>query len=73
MMQLYRARLRPLSPVSTQLQSDALFGAFCWSFRYRYGADALEQLLAEMEQQKECHTHHTALSCILQFLNLINR
>ncbi len=50
MMQLYRARLRPLSPVSTQLQSDALFGAFCWSFRYRYGADALEQLLAEMEQ-----------------------
>ena len=50
MMQLYRARLRPLSSASTQLQSDALFGAFCWSWRYRYGESALEQLLREMEE-----------------------
>ncbi len=51
-MKLYRAVIRPVSSFSSALQSDTFFGAFCWSYRYCFGEDALEALLEEMKQNK---------------------
>lgn len=48
MMHLYRAEIQPLAAFSTELQSDTLFGAFCWSYKYRKGEKALEELLQDM-------------------------
>lgn len=48
-MKLYRAVVRPVMSFASPLQSDTFFGAFCWSFRYCYGEEKLEELLKEME------------------------
>lgn len=44
-MVLYKASIMPESAFSSPLQSDTLFGAFCWSYRYLYGECELEKLL----------------------------
>lgn len=48
---LYRATIRPIVSFLSPLQSDTLFGAFCWSYRYRFGEEMLEQFLAKMESE----------------------
>lgn len=45
---LYKATLRALGSFSSPLQSDTFFGAFCWSYRYLYGTEALESFLEDM-------------------------
>lgn len=50
-MVLYRAVIRPIVSFMSPLQSDTLFGAFCWSYRYYYGEKMLEQLLEEMKEK----------------------
>ena len=35
------------TPVITPLQSDTLFGEFCWTLRFIYGEDKLKKLLSE--------------------------
>lgn len=42
---LYRAVIRPVASFASPLQSDTLFGAFCWSYRYGYGEEGLTELL----------------------------
>lgn len=44
-MTLYRIVLTPVSPAASPLQSDTLFGAFCWSWLRRYGRESLESEL----------------------------
>lgn len=44
-MMLFRATVQPLSSFTSPLQSDTLFGAFCWSYKYLYGEDALLEML----------------------------
>ena len=41
-MTLYQIVLTPASPAASPLQSDTLFGAFCWSWLRRHGREALE-------------------------------
>lgn len=41
-MRLYRAVLAPLSPLASAMQSDTLFGAFCWSWLRTFGSASLE-------------------------------
>ena len=53
MMQLYRIALHPVASFSSQLQSDTLFGAFCWSYRYCYGEEQLEALLERIAVDEE--------------------
>ncbi|MCD7954591.1 MAG: hypothetical protein LUG93_02300 [Lachnospiraceae bacterium] len=48
-MQLYRAVIRPVASFSSQLQSDTLFGTFCWSYKYSCGEEALGELLQVMK------------------------
>lgn len=49
-MKFYRVIIKPISSFSSQLQSDTLFGAFCWSYKYSYGEEVLERMLREMEE-----------------------
>lgn len=49
-MRLYRAVISPVVSFASPLQSDTLFGAFCWSYRYCYGEDKLKELLLETRQ-----------------------
>ena len=49
-MKRYRIVIRPIMSFSSPLQSDTLFGAFCWSYRYSYGEEALTKLLDEMKK-----------------------
>lgn len=44
-MVLYKANIKPLASFTSPLQSDTFFGAFCWSYRYLYGKEALVKLL----------------------------
>lgn len=44
-MKLYKAVINPTSSFTSALQSDTFFGAFCWSYLYLYGEDALVQLI----------------------------
>lgn len=53
-MRLYRAVISPMVSFASPLQSDTLFGAFCWSYRYCYGEDKLEELLLETRKGKPC-------------------
>ena len=41
-MTLYRIVLAPEAPLASPLQSDTLFGAFCWSWLRCFGQEALE-------------------------------
>lgn len=47
MMLLYKAEIKPLAAFASPLQSDTFFGAFCWSYKYIYGENALKELLRE--------------------------
>lgn len=44
-MDLYKITIRPISSYCSPLQSDTLFGAFCWSYLYGYGENALHKLI----------------------------
>lgn len=52
-MVLYRAVIKPVMSFASPLQGDTLFGAFCWSYRYCYGNEKLEELLGEMKAGKQ--------------------
>lgn len=41
-MPLYRAVIAPEGPLASPLQSDTLFGAFCWSWLRLFGRESLE-------------------------------
>ncbi len=42
---LYKLTISPYSSFNYPIQSDTLFGAFCWSYKYLYGTEKLEQFL----------------------------
>ena len=44
-MNLYKITIKPISSYCSPLQSDTLFGAFCWSYLYGYGESALQKLI----------------------------
>jgi len=44
-MNLYKITIKPISSYCSPLQSDTLFGAFCWSYLYEYGESALQKLI----------------------------
>lgn len=44
-MNLYKITIKPVSSYCSPLQSDTFFGAFCWSYLYAYGEDALSRLI----------------------------
>lgn len=52
-MQLYRGVIRPVTSFGSPLQSDTLFGAFCWSYRYCYGEAALSAMLQAFENEPQ--------------------
>lgn len=45
-MNLYKITIKPISSYCSPLQSDTLFGAFCWSYLYGYGESALQKLIS---------------------------
>lgn len=49
---LYKAIIIPRTSFASPLQSDTLFGAFCWSYKYLYGDGMLEALLHESIRNK---------------------
>lgn len=51
-MQLYKAEISPNASFCSPLQSDTLFGAFCWSYKYIYGEDKLLEFIQLCKQQK---------------------
>ncbi len=44
-MNLYKIVIKPVNSFCSPLQSDTFFGAFCWNYLYRYGQQALQELL----------------------------
>lgn len=44
-MKSLKLTLSCLSALASPMQSDTIFGAFCWSFAYRYGSDLLSNHL----------------------------
>lgn len=44
-MSLYKIKIKPVSSFCSPLQSDTFFGAFCWSYLYQYGEQALKELI----------------------------
>ena len=44
-MSLYKIKIEPESSFCSPLQSDTFFGAFCWSYLYQCGEQALKELL----------------------------
>lgn len=44
-MDLYKITITPRTSFCSPLQSDTFFGAFCWSYLYRYGEGALQELI----------------------------
>lgn len=49
-MKLYRVVIQAVFSFASPLQSDTLFGAFCWSYRYCYGEDKLIKFLNQLEE-----------------------
>lgn len=49
---LYKLTISPYSSFSYPIQSDTLFGAFCWSYKYLYGTEKLEKFLEICITQK---------------------
>lgn len=45
-MDLYKITIKPISSYCSPLQSDTLFGAFCWSYLYGYGESGLQKLIS---------------------------
>ncbi len=50
-MQLFKANIKPISSYTSPLQSDTFFGAFCWSYKYLYGEEKLEEFLKKNTQE----------------------
>ncbi len=48
-MKLYKTTITPVSNFSTPLKGDTLFGQICWSVRYSFGKERLEELLENYE------------------------
>lgn len=44
-MNLYKIVIEPVTSFCSPLQSDTFFGSFCWSYFYKYGEQALQELL----------------------------
>lgn len=44
-MDLYKIVVKPVTSFCSPLQSDTFFGAFCWSYLFRYGEMALREML----------------------------
>ncbi|OMH40391.1 type III-A CRISPR-associated RAMP protein Csm4 [Desulfurobacterium indicum] len=44
-METIKIVIKPLTPFYTPLQSDTLFGEFCWHYRFLYGKEKLENLI----------------------------
>lgn len=44
-MRLYKIKIKPVASFCSPLQSDTFFGAFCWSYLYQYGEQALKELI----------------------------
>lgn len=42
---LYKITVEPVTAFCSPLQSDTFFGAFCWSYLFRYGEKALQELI----------------------------
>lgn len=42
---LFKIKIIALSSSFTPILSDTLFGAFCWSYKYKYGEDRLTEML----------------------------
>ncbi len=53
MMVLYRVAIRPVMSFASPVQGDTLFGAFCWSYRYSCGEEALTELLGELKSGRQ--------------------
>lgn len=49
---LYKLTISPYSSFNYPIQSDTLFGAFCWSYKYLYGTERLEAFLDICMTQK---------------------
>ncbi|WP_456395335.1 type III-A CRISPR-associated RAMP protein Csm4 [Desulfurobacterium sp.] len=49
-MKAIRITVKPLTAFYTQLQSDTLFGEFCWHYRFLFGKENLEKLLTDYEK-----------------------
>ncbi len=48
-MQLYKTTIVPISNFGTILKGDTLFGQLCWSIRFRFGENKLNELLSNYE------------------------
>lgn len=51
-MSLYKISIKPKNSFCSPLQSDTLFGAFCWSYVYNFGEDSLQSLLCNYKMGK---------------------
>lgn len=49
---LYKVTIKPYSSFKSNLQSDTLFGAFCWTYKYINGENALENFLEKCVKDK---------------------
>src|SRR5690554_1080759 len=50
-MQTYKLTWQPKSPIGTEIQSDTVFGHFCWALFYIKGEGALTSLLNELRER----------------------
>ncbi len=51
-MKLYKITITPISSFCSPLQSDTFFGAFCWSYLYRYGEQPLQELISNYKDNR---------------------
>lgn len=49
-MNLYRITIKPVTSFCSPLQSDTLFGAFCWSYVSLYGEEVLNNLITRYKK-----------------------
>lgn len=49
-MATYKVTWKPISPLSTPLQSDTIFGHLCWAVIYRWGEDRLSEFINALKQ-----------------------
>jgi len=50
-MRLVELRFYPLAPFTVYPDSYTLFGAFCWGYRYLFGADELNELIERFKKE----------------------
>ena len=49
-MKTIKIKIEPLSAFKSKLQSDTIFGQFCWMYKYIYGEDKLEEILKDYDK-----------------------